>query len=507
MPAKVTLSLIQGDRSAKTFEFAERTTCIIGRSSDCTLRVPNDQAHQAISRHHCLLDINPPDIRVRDFGSLNGTFVNGKKIGRPDDDATQEQADENPLAECDLKDGDEIRLQQTVFKVGVVVPTYCAQCWDEIPEGGKEAARTADGRYVCDGCRSKPATSMLYVPGALLCSKCGCDISAEIGEHRRGEFICHECKNAPSKVLKRVQTVVANQDDKRLHGIQGYTILKELERSSLGGVYLASHMKTHEQVALKVMLPRVAVTPRAKENFLRAPQNTQALDHPHVVKLRDFGCSLGAFYFEFEHCDGGSVDRLMGERDGKLSVAEAVPLILQVLDGLAYAHQAEVPQVKRADGTFGKGRGWVHRDLNPSNLLLSGSGGSRNAKIADFGLLKAFDLAGLGGQTSTGSAAGTPYFLPRQQVINFRFAKPEADVWAVAACLYQMLTGMFVPRDFPPDKDPWQVVLNTAAVPIRNRDPAIPAKLAEVIDHALVDKPEIQVKTAAELKRMLEGAV
>ncbi len=90
--------------------------------------------------------------------------------------------------------------------------------------------------------------------------------------------------------------------------------------------------------------------------------------------------------------------------------------------------------------------------------------------------------------------------MPRQQAINFKYARPEVDVWAAAAALYFLLTGHY-PRDFTPGKDVWQVVLQTDAVPIRKRNAAIPRRLAEVIDAALVDNPEIQVKTATELRR------
>ena len=72
MPAKVTLTVTKGALHSREFVFAERTTCIIGRAPDCDPRIPDDVHHKRISRHHCLLDINPPDIRVRDFGSLRG---------------------------------------------------------------------------------------------------------------------------------------------------------------------------------------------------------------------------------------------------------------------------------------------------------------------------------------------------------------------------------------------------------------------------------------------------
>ena len=124
-------------------------------------------------------------------------------------------------------------------------------------------------------------------------------------------------------------------------------------------------------------------------------------------------------------------------RGGTLPADEVVRIGRQALAGLAYAH----------------GRGVVHRDLKPHNLFLTEAGPARQVKVGDFGLAKAFDAAGLSGLTRTGRAAGTPSFVPRQQVIDFKNAKPEVDVWALAATLYALLTGR-PPRDFPPGRDP-----------------------------------------------------
>ena len=85
-------------------------------------------------------------------------------------------------------------------------------------------------------------------------------------------------------------------------------------------------------------------------------------------------------------------------------------------------------------------------------------------KIGDYGLAKAFDLAGMSGLSATGAAAGTPVFMPRQQLIDYKYAKPPVDVWAMAASLYYMLTLKY-PRDFEKGKDPWQIVLQTDAIP------------------------------------------
>ena len=95
--------------------------------------------------------------------------------------------------------------------------------------------------------------------------------------------------------------------------------------------------------------------------------------------------------------------------------------------------------------------------------------------------------------------------MARQQVLNYKYVRPEVDVWAAAATLYTMLTG-HTPRDFPPGKDPWRLVLRTDPVPILDRGVALPTGLARVIDEALLDRPEIKFKSAAAFRAALESA-
>lgn len=150
----------------------------------------------------------------------------------------------------------------------------------------------------------------------------------------------------------------------------------------------------------------------------------------------------------------------------------------------------------------------MHRDLKPANLFITQIGPNKIARVGDFGIAKAFNMAGLSGLSmSSNMVAGTPDFMARQQLINFKYAKPEVDVWAAAACLYYMLT-LASPRDFSdPSKDPFKLILENGAVPIRQRNSSIPKPLAEVIDHALIDNPTISFKKASDLKQALENAL
>jgi len=426
MPAKVTLTVVQGELPEKEFVFDERTTCIVGRASDCSPKIPDDKQHLKVSRHHCLLDINPPDIRVRDFGSLNGTFVNGEKIGQREKHQTPEEAAQIPFPEHDLKEGDQLSLVDkggVVFRVSVCVPAVCVECSTEIPDEEKAGAERAPGVHQCKNCRRKAEEAgRKEAPKqkAKVCAKCGRDVSDEMGENRHGDFVCVSCRADPMEIVRFLLHAGGQQRRPGLLSIQGYKIVRELGRGGMGAVYLARHQRTGQQVALKVMLPQVAANPRATESFLREAENTKALTHPNVAQLHDGGCSDGTFFFTLEFCEGGSVDKLIQARGGVLSIDEAIPIILQALDGLEYAHHAEIPFVRLKGGMIGRGRGLVHRDLSPQNLFLSRAGSTLTAKVGDYGLAKAFDLAGLSGQTATGTAAGKPFFMPRQQVVNFK---------------------------------------------------------------------------------------
>jgi serine/threonine protein kinase len=319
-----------------------------------------------------------------------------------------------------------------------------------------------------------------------------------------GAFVCPACRDHPETVLRALLQEALSPAGPA-PGLRGYEIVRELGAGGMGAVYLA-RAPDGSEVAVKVMLPRVAASPRAAATFLREAELARSLRHPHVVGLREAGCADGVFFLTMEYCPGGSVADLQRRRGGRLPWQEAVPLVLQALDGLAYAHAA--PLALTQGGDRAEARGLVHRDVKPANLLLAGATGAWSVKVADFGLAKAFDLAGLSGQTLTGGVGGTPRFMPRQQVVNFKYARPEVDVWAAAACLYFLLTGC-PPREYARGRDPWQVTLQTDRVPVHRREHgrSLPRRLADLLDEALVDRPAIPFTTAAAFKAALEGAI
>lgn len=290
----------------------------------------------------------------------------------------------------------------------------------------------------------------------------------------------------------------ARAGDPELRAFRDHELVREVGRGAQGVVYLARRTGSGELVALKLMPAGHHAEPSAWFAFRREFSMIRALRHRNIVEYLGSGVSGHGLYLACEYCAGGSLDRLVAQRGGALPVDEAVAITLDVLDGLRYAHEATIPAV-HAGGDRTPARGLVHRDVKPHNILLTGAGSRRVAKLADFGLAKAFEHAGLSGHTRTGAIGGSIPFMPRGQLINYKYAGPEVDVWAAAACLYWMLTGT-TPRDFPPGEDPIAVGLRNPVVPVRERLPSVPARVAAVLDAALVDA---SITTADALARAL----
>jgi serine/threonine protein kinase len=258
----------------------------------------------------------------------------------------------------------------------------------------------------------------------------------------------------------------------------------------MGAVYRAVRRSDKQTVAVKVMLAKIAVDDNARWQFLREIDITRQLDHAHVVRLLESGSAGAAFYSVLEYCDGGCLGSFAKKAGGRLPLDVAAPLMLQCLDGLAFAH----------------GVGIVHRDLKPQNVLLQQVAGRWVAKISDFGLAKSFERAGLSGLTATGRVGGTYHYMPREQLTDYKFVRPVSDLWSMGATFYKLLSGQY-PRDVAPDRDPMEVVLRDSAVPLARREPSLPEAVCAVIDRSLAVEPSRRYASAAEMKQALQDAL
>ena len=398
MSASVQLRITEGIAKGKVFTFAAHDTFLLGRHPDCQVCLPDDAC---VSRHHFILEVCPPQACVRDLGSRNGTYVNGRKVGGRKEGESPEEGARRAYPEVTLKQGDRIQVGDTALEVHVT-------------QAEKQAG-------------PPPAVP---VPSF-----------DELKPKQLADLLLKAAKQGESPRLD----------------IPGYKIEKELGRGGFGVVFRARRLSDGVMVAIKVMLPRVAVPPVEIDKFLREMTITAQLRHANIVKLFDQGHCNGIPWFIMEYCEGGSLWDFIRQHGGKVPLEIAKPIMLAALEGLAHAHQ----------------QGIVHRDLKPQNILLDRG----VARISDFGLAKNFQQAGLSGLSVTGNYAGTTLFMPREQLINFKHLKPVSDVWSMAATFYFMLTGAF-PYPFTEKRDPIDVILNEPIVPVEKREKSIPQKLS-----------------------------
>jgi eukaryotic-like serine/threonine-protein kinase len=460
---KVQLRVVSGITNGKEFNFTEHDVFLFGRASDshCCL-----SADPYVSRHHFMLEVNPPELRLRDLGSLNGTYVNGDKYGGREENESQEDAAKR-VKTVDLRDGDQIKVGDTSLTVKVAnandkeLPAICFKCGKLISDKDDAARMYAGGSFMCRECRNK---KKLQPP-----------LQNKKEEYTSGD-----------NVLDNVLNGLFGKPKQELPHIPGYEIVRRLGVGGQGMVYLVKRCSDQKELALKVMLARKkGVTEMDVKRFQREMDVCKELRHPCIVTFEDQGYENGLFYFTMEYCKGGSVHDLLSRRGGLLSVSEAFPIMLQALDGLAYAHN----------------KGFVHRDLKPGNILLDCAG---LAKVSDFGMAKNFEQAGLSGFTVAGEYGGTPPFMPKEQITDYKHVKPVSDVFSLGATFYNMLTGEYV-YDFEKDAEPLRAILDDKIIPIRKRR-ELPTKLTEIIDRAIASDPEKRYANAGDMRKALKRA-
>lgn len=550
MAGKITLEFTKGELEGKKFVYADKERIYIGRQDDCAIVVPEG----TVSRYHCMLEITPPNVKLQDFGSLNGTYLNGKMIGRRARDKSWEEAKDEQHDVFELHDGDTLGLgKRCELKCYIEAIDVCAECGAPLPKGIKQGFTVPDdderaimryngeGERICESCYRKAEGErerneakqtdtermalefknlLVGAPEAKArkCAVCGNSFMPESPDQN----LCPTCTKNQSKEFDNILAVIgigmkqadeaAKKPDDAADApvIEGYDMAELLGKGGMGEVWKVRERSTGKYYALKTMLPEAAVDPHSKKIFLREARIGEVLRHKNVVRTYRSGYAGGVFYILMDLCEGGTAFDLMGQHGGKLPMTLATWIILQALSGLDYVHNVDL-DVEIKKGVFGgtkevNAKGAVHRDFKPENIFLSDKSDKPVAMVADFGMAKAFDTAGLSNVSKTDMIAGTALLMPRQQAMCSKYAKPEVDVWSAAGTYYNMLTG-HLPKDFPKGKNIFQVIVEDDAIPIREREPSIPARLAEVIDRALVEEPELYYKTAAELRRDIVEAL
>jgi serine/threonine protein kinase len=252
---------------------------------------------------------------------------------------------------------------------------------------------------------------------------------------------------------------------------------------------LARNQQTGQAVAIKTLLPEVAVSDQALRRFMREIDVAASLQHPHIVRFIDRGTNKGVVYLITEFVDGADAAKLADARGGRLPYQEAVKIIAQSLDALQYAHT----------------QGYIHRDIKDQNILVSGAWPNYTSKLTDFGLAKSFTQTGMSGVTMAGDVAGTFAYMPAEQIRDFRNVRPTSDIYAMGMTAYSLLTGA-IALDLSPRANVAETVkaiFEKPIIPVRHRVPEIPNTVAQVIERALSKDPAQRWASAEAMRAAL----
>ncbi len=261
-----------------------------------------------------------------------------------------------------------------------------------------------------------------------------------------------------------------------------YRVERELGVGGMATVYLAFDLRHEREVAIKVLHPDLGAALGA-DRFLSEIKTTAKLSHPHILPLLDSGVADGFLFYVMPYVTGETLrDRL--ERENQLPMADALRIAREVADALAEAHA----------------RGIVHRDIKPENILLQGA----HALVADFGIALAVQQASGPRMTQTGLSLGTPQYMSPEQAMGDKNVDHRADIYALGAVTYEMLTGE------PPHTgtNPQAIVaklLSESVRPVSVLRPAVPAHVDAAVQVALQKLAADRFPTVAEFSEALRS--
>jgi serine/threonine protein kinase len=305
----------------------------------------------------------------------------------------------------------------------------------------------------------------------MQCSKCGSPLKENVK-------FCPNCGasvGGTSSITEKDQRLLAFENALG----QKYKILKKLGAGGFAEVYLGEHTQLGRKVAIKILHQMFAIEEAMVERFRRESKAAAKLSHPNIIDIYDVGDAEGIYYFVMKYIEGETLSRKMA-RDRRIAPAEAVHIIRQIADALAYAHANDV----------------IHRDIKPANVMLDQFG---KPVLMDFGIARVqFE----GNLTKTGTLMGTPHYLPPEQPLG----KPvdgRSDIYSLGILFYEMLAGR------PPFHDENSVTLifkhiNEPPPQLSMMAPDLAPELCEVV-HKMIEKaPEDRYQSGGEVTEALD---
>lgn len=270
-----------------------------------------------------------------------------------------------------------------------------------------------------------------------------------------------------------------------------YELLSVIGAGGMGVIYLARQIFLDRLVAIKMLKSNLA-SAKARMRFHQEGKAASALHHPVIVAINDFGIDeLDRPYMVMEHVEGVTLSEVIKERV-TLNIAEAMPIFLELLDGLAAAHS----------------KGIVHRDIKPSNIMLTmGDDGVVHVKLLDFGIAKLLDDDDntMQSLTKTGEALGTPLYMSPEQIQSHKIDY-RSDLYSLGCVMYACLTGA---PPFVGEQKFQTMDLHLTEKPASLKEASLgldfPADLEHVVMHLLEKAPADRYQSADAVRKILMG--
>jgi serine/threonine-protein kinase len=275
-----------------------------------------------------------------------------------------------------------------------------------------------------------------------------------------------------------------------------YELLCPIADGGMAQVWVARLHGKHgfeKLVAIKSILPKFAEAPQFQTMFLDEARIASGIEHTNVAQIFDLGDEHGVLYLAMEWVDGDALTKLHRALDKKKELIPPGVLLRIVADtcgGLHAAHELR--------GKDGKNLGVVHRDVSPQNILVTTRG---VAKLIDFGIAKARDRGV--GETTSGTLKGKVHYMAPEQALGQAIDR-RADVWAVGAILYHLLTGK-LPFDAGSQLATLHLLATSKVCP--PLPDTIPPPVAEIVKRALTFDRDKRFATAAEIQAAIEAAM
>ncbi len=389
----------------------------------------------ALSREHFQLDNQPPHCHLVDLGSTNGTKVNGLRVGR-----------------VLLREGDVIEAGDSEFVVHFALDSdiaehfaTCSGCGDQIPlqpksSGSNDAIALAD------------------------------DSSSD----HREIHLCEACE------ARRLRFPRTDPD---------YLIEEWIGGGGMGEVYRAWQLSKNRRVAIKMISGNSAMGEKAASYFRREIEVLRDLlmpsgrCHHSIVAFYEIYEVDYQFHLVMEYVDGQNALEWVRALERPLPVASAAQIGLLLLSALDYAHS----------------KGYVHRDVKPSNLLVMGPVHRPRVKLTDFGLAKSFDEnEGFNQLTRQGDIGGSIGFISPDHIRQFSDIREPADIYSAAVTLFYLLTAKYPYLGFDPRQpDSYEIILEHPPVPLRAFRPDAPEGFERLLLKAMQKQPRDRWKSAS----------